>query len=72
MTRQEHLDWSKKRAIEILDTGDTTGAYTSMASDLGNHPETAGHIAIQMGMQLLITNNLDTQDKMRNFIEGFN
>ena len=69
MTRQEHLDWAKKRAIEYLNSGDTTGAFSSMASDLQKHPETAGHVGIKLGLLLMMTGNLHD---MRKWIEGFN
>lgn len=72
MTRQEHLAWCKKRALEYVDMGDIPQAYTSMASDLNKHTETAGHPGIQLGMMLQLTGKLKTPDEMRKFIEGFN
>lgn len=72
MDRTEHMVWCKKRALEYVDAGDTQQAYTSMASDLGKHDETAGHIGIEMGMMMLIGGNLKTAPEMRKFIEGFN
>ena len=71
MTRQEHLDWCKQRALEILDTGDISQAYASMVSDLGKHPETEGHPAIQLGMMLMLGGNI-TEKQIREFIDGFN
>lgn len=72
MTRTEHLEWCKKRALEYVDNGDIPQAYASMASDMNKHPETANHSAIQLGMQLMMTGNLSTDNQMRKFIEGFN
>jgi hypothetical protein len=72
MTRTEHLDWSKKRALKLLEAGDIRGAYTSMCSDMSKHAETEGHSAINLGMILMLGGHLNSQDKMRNFIEGFN
>lgn len=72
MTRKEHLDWSKKRALELVDQGDLRQAYASMASDLNKHRETEGHVAIDLGMMLMTSGNLDSPMKMREFIEGFN
>lgn len=72
MTRQEHLDWCKKRALEYCDASDLTNAYASMASDLKKHDETANHLGIEMGMMMLMAGHLNTADKMRKFIEGFN
>jgi len=72
MTREEHIAWCKKRALEYVDEGDLTNAFASMASDLRKHPDTESHSAIQLGMGMLMGGFLDTTDKMRKFIEGFN
>lgn len=71
-TRKEHLDWCKKRALEYCDQGDTQQAFSSMASDLGKHDDTRGHIAIGLGFQMMMGGMLNTPAEMRNFIEGFN
>ena len=71
-TRAEHLAWCKARAHEYLKIGDTRQAYTSMASDLGKHPDTAKHSAITLGMMLLMSGKLTTVDEMTKFIDGFN
>lgn len=70
-TRTEHLEWCKKRALVYCDMGDLKQAYASMGSDLGKHPETENHAAIQLGFQMLLGGMLDTPAKMRKFIEGF-
>lgn len=70
MTRQEHMEWCKQRALEYVDT-DPQGAYASMVSDLGKHPETANHVGIQLGMMQMIGGMLSTPAEMRKFIEGF-
>lgn len=71
-TRAEHLKWCKDRAMEYCNNGDLTNALASFASDLGEHEETAGHPAIQLGMMLTISGNLSTQKQMKEFIEGTN
>ena len=71
-TREEHMDWCKRRALEYADAGDPAEAYSSMVSDIGKHPETAGHSAIQLGAMLLFGGQLNTPKAMRDFIEGFN
>lgn len=71
-SRAEHLAWCKKRALEYCDIGDVNQAYASMGSDLGKHPETANHAAIQLGMMLLMGGHLSSLMEMRKFIEGFN
>lgn len=72
MTRSEHLQWCKERALEYIDSGDISGAYASMTSDLKKHPETEGHTAIMLGMMLMLGGHLNTPNEMRKFIEGFN
>jgi len=72
MNRQEHLDWCKTRAIQILNKGNVTGAYASFVSDMNKHDELKNHIALEMGTMLLFSGNLSTDSEMKNFIEGFN
>ena len=72
MTRTEHLQWCKDRALEYVRAGDLTQAWTSMTSDLGKHPETANHAAIQLGMMLQMSGGLDSPHEMEKFITGFN
>jgi hypothetical protein len=71
-TRAEHLKWCKQRALEYCDMGDVAQAFASMSSDLGKHPETENHAAIQLGTMLLIAGHLNSPAEMRKFIEGFN
>jgi hypothetical protein len=40
LTRNEHLAWCKRRALEYVDAGDLTHAVAIMASDLKTHPDT--------------------------------
>jgi hypothetical protein len=72
MTRQEHLAWCKQRALEYVDQGDTSQAFASMASDLNKHPETEGHMGVQLGMMQMMSGMLTRPEEMREFIEGFN
>ena len=71
MTREEHLQWCKDRALEYVDAGDLNNALVSMLSDLGKHPETAGHSAMELGLVLTLVGQLSTPDEMRKFILGF-
>lgn len=78
-TRAQHLQWCKERALKELDFYPDVreacrNAYASMASDLGKHPETEGHAAIQLGMMVLMSDQREARDKeaMRKFILGFN
>lgn len=72
MTREEHLEWCKKRALEYCDNGDLAQAFASMESDLSKHEETRNHIGIKLGIDLLMIGDLNTQEKMQKFIKGFN
>lgn len=72
MTRTEHLQWCKQRALEYVNSGDLPQAFASMGSDLNKHPETKNHSAIQLGMMMMMSGHLDTAEEMRRFIEGFN
>ena len=72
ITRAEHLAWCKKWALEYVNNGALQDAFVSMASDLGKHPETEKHSGINLGMILLMGGHLNSTERMRNFIEGFN
>jgi hypothetical protein len=72
MTRAEHLQWCKDRALEYVDRNDLNLAWASMVSDLRKHPETESHSAIELGSMLFLNGDLDTPPKMTKFINGFN
>jgi hypothetical protein len=76
MTREEHLAWCKKRALEYVDRGDLNQALTSMLSDLRKHPETENHIGGVLGVGLAMLPGhrsiINDPDEMRRWIEGFN
>ena len=71
-TREEHLTWCKKRALEYVDTGDYTNAVASMGSDLNAHPETEGHAGISLGVMLMMNGHLSDPGAVRKWIDGFN
>lgn len=70
-TRAEHMAWCKTRALEYVIEGNLNEAFASMCSDLGKHPETAGHTGIQLGVVMTMGGQLGTTDRMRKWIEGF-
>lgn len=70
-TREQHIQWCKDRALEILKSGDINRAYASMVSDLGEHPETKDHSSNMLGIILMMSGRLSTQDAMKKFIEGY-
>jgi hypothetical protein len=71
-SRAEHLAWCKQRALEYVDAGDNQGAFTSMASDMSKHPDTANTDVQVLGMMLLMSGHLDSPTQMRDWINGFN
>lgn len=72
MSRQEHLDWCKKRAHEYLDRGDVENAVASMMSDLNKHPETAMKDGGTLGMLGLMAAASGDVHEAKRFIDGFN
>jgi hypothetical protein len=49
MTRDEHLEWAKQRALKYREVGDYIQAVTSMMSDLSKHEEPRNHAGLQIG-----------------------
>lgn len=71
MTREEHLDFCKKRAHEYLARGDVQNAIASMMSDMQKHPETAfdsGSALSALGLMTAMQNNIV---EARRYIDGF-
>jgi len=72
LTRDEHIAWCKKRALEYVDNGEVINAITSIASDLRKHPETKNHPGIQLGiMMLMLPSKSSDLEWARKFIDGF-
>jgi len=72
MTREEHLEHCKKRALEYVENGDLQQAFNSFQSDMRKHPETRDHIALNLGSMLFISGHLDSPKQMIDWIVGFN
>jgi hypothetical protein len=72
MTRDEHLEWCKRRALEYLDVGDTRQGFTSMLSDLHKHPELEKHVGCEMGVGfMMLPGWIDNPVEVRRWIVGF-
>lgn len=72
MTRDEHLAWAKRRALEYL-PHDPQNAFASMCSDLAKHEAFNNEASKQImliGMVLII--NKPTEQQLRDWIEGWN
>jgi len=70
--RTEHLQWCKDRALDYVKQNDMKQAFTSFQSDMTKHPETANHLALQMGTMLLLGGQLSSAHQMSDWITGFN
>lgn len=71
MTRDEHLAWARERALGYAGQGQITEAIASLTSDLGNHPETAGHPGIVTMTMLAAGDWFAVPGRLRDFIESF-
>jgi hypothetical protein len=73
LTRAEHLEWAKQRALEYLEVGDSKDAFASMISDLKKHPELENHAGLSIGICfLLLPGWITNKQKLREWIVGFN
>lgn len=68
MTRQEHIDWSKQRALAYL-PGDVPQAMASFVSDLGKHDELTEHPAKTL-LAMHAMGGLLNERTCRDLIEG--
>lgn len=74
LSRRDHLNWCKERALTYLANGDQTNAVLSFLSDMSKHEETTlanptGAILAQLGTFALMSGN---DLEIRRWIEGFN
>lgn len=73
MTRKEHLQWCKDRALQYLNEGKIAQGMASFTSDMTKHPETEATLNNGLShaiiMNALMTNS---QSECIKCIEGFN
>jgi len=73
MTRNEHLAWAKKRALEHVDRGEVANGFTSMLSDLSKHDELRNHKGGELGVRLMMLPGwINNSAEVRRWIVGFN
>jgi len=73
MTRKEHIEWCKERAIQEMDYyKDPSKGIISMMSDLRKHPETNQETLISLCGMMLMTKPKQTRQEVINFLNGFN
>lgn len=70
MTRQEHLAWAKKRALEYVDRGELQLALDSLISDLGKHPETHDPYWAESAIVKWMDGKICSDETMRAFINS--
>jgi hypothetical protein len=72
MTRDEHIAGCKKRALEYLDAGDLSQAFTSMLSDVRKHPECENHPGLWIGTGfMMLPGWIQNPTEIRRWIVGF-
>ena len=71
MTREEHLAWCKKRALQYVELGKLNEALASMMADLSQHPETRSKAAGELCIMLQLSGHLSTHEEVTKFINGF-
>lgn len=73
MTRSEHLQWAKERALEYLELGDLQNAFASFVSDMRKHDELGGHLGLDLRIIVAETGfPMFDAAGLRRWIEGFN
>jgi len=76
MTRAEHLQWTKDRAIKEInaarsDSDAIKNGMSSFQSDMRKHDELKDHIALDLMMQLMFVTPY-TRTSLIEFIKGTN
>lgn len=73
MTRAEHLQQCKDRAMEYVNQGELLNAVTSMMSDLEKHPETKSKgVLAALGLMAAQQAQAGDRDGVVRYIQGFN
>ena len=72
MTREEHLQWCKDRAMQYVNDGDLVNAVTSMMSDINKHEETADKGLSMLGIMAAMEATKGNLREVIRYIEGFN
>lgn len=67
MSRAQHLQWCKTRAILIINEGKKAEAVASFVSDMHKHPELENHMFLGFMMPEMLAGR-----DMAEFINGFN
>jgi hypothetical protein len=72
ISREDHLQWCKDRALEYVRAGEINLAIESMQSDLRKHPETNIDKYLQRAIDIEILFRPQLKDRVIKWIHGFN
>ncbi len=72
ISRADHLQWCKDRALEYVELGDLIEAIASMVSDLKKHPQTQLSPPVERALIIPILFNQLDEKKVTEWINGFN
>jgi hypothetical protein len=73
ISKQEHMQWCKDRALAYYDRGEKDSAIASFLSDVGTHPGTE-HITNNGSMfmaKLCLQDGLGSRDQFAKAMKGF-
>lgn len=70
-TRKDHIQWSKDRALAILESETIEAALNSMIQDLQLHKETENHMGIICGTNMVTAGFITTKEGMQKLINAF-
>lgn len=71
-SRKKHVEEAKRKALEILDEGDFARSVARLITELKGHPETATSVEFATMAGLAFLMGKPNEEKIREFIEGFN
>lgn len=71
LSRDEYLLSCKTRAAKLLDVMEPVDAFTVLAKDLDEHPDTRHHAGVKLGLLMISRGKLRTKEEMAKFIDGF-
>jgi hypothetical protein len=72
ISREDHIQWCKDRALAYVELGDSNQAIASMISDLKKHPETTIAPAVERALLIPILFKQTDERKLIEWINGFN
>ncbi|HCM53340.1 MAG TPA: hypothetical protein DIS59_00110, partial [Candidatus Magasanikbacteria bacterium] len=70
VSREDHLRFCKERAIELAEAGKLDDAVMSFMSDMGKHPKTAEHPALELLFIRNAMGHLKIKGELIEFING--